>query len=139
MSAPDTVIMADWSARSGHSPARPTADAIWIAVARRDATTLTAYFRSRAGAEAALADLLDEECRAGRRVLLGGDFAFGYPAGLAGALTGTASARAVWAWLEDGPDNRNSRSNWPMRSTRPCPEAGRSGAARRPGRQGLAL
>ncbi|MBL3571312.1 molybdopterin guanine dinucleotide synthesis [Rhodovulum visakhapatnamense] len=113
MSMVDTVIMADWSARSGPSPARPSADAIWIAVARRGWPTATAYFRTRATAEAALADLLDGELRAGRRALLGADFAFGYPAGFARALTGTASARAVWAWvadrLEDLPDNRNSR------------------------------
>ncbi|PTW50077.1 molybdopterin guanine dinucleotide synthesis [Rhodovulum kholense] len=113
MSVLDTVIMADWSARSGPSPARPSADAIWIAVARRGSTTATAYFRTRATAEAALADLLDGELHAGRRALLGADFAFGYPAGFAPALTGTASARAVWAWvadrLEDRPDNCNSR------------------------------
>jgi molybdopterin-guanine dinucleotide biosynthesis protein B len=37
----------------------------------------------------------------------------GYPAGFAHRLTGTASARAVWAWLAeaitDTPDNRNNR------------------------------
>lgn len=113
MSTLDTVIMADWSARSGRSPARPSSDAIWIAVARRGWTTATAYFRTRATAEAALADLLEGERRAGRRALLGADFAFGYPAGFAEALTGSASARAVWAWLaarlEDRPDNANNR------------------------------
>ncbi|MEL6587305.1 MAG: molybdopterin-binding protein, partial [Pseudomonadota bacterium] len=47
------------------------------------------------------------------RTLLGFDFAMGYPAGFAEALTGQPDALAVWDWLaariEDGPDNANNR------------------------------
>jgi molybdopterin-guanine dinucleotide biosynthesis adapter protein len=60
-----------------------------------------------------LTALLDGEAKAGRRVLAGFDFPFGYPNGFAGRLTGRPEARAVWHWLEahlrDGPDNRNNR------------------------------
>ena len=48
---------------------------------------------------------------AGRRVLAGFDFAFGYPAGFAERLTGRADPLAVWRWmadhLEDGPKGNN--------------------------------
>ncbi|TCP62755.1 hypothetical protein EV663_10115 [Rhodovulum bhavnagarense] len=108
----ETIVMADWSARSAPSPRRPVADAIWIAVARGAARTVS-YHRTRASAEAALCELMQAEHAAGRRVLLGLDFAFGYPAGFAARLTGTACARAVWSWLAehliDGPDNANNR------------------------------
>lgn len=57
--------------------------------------------------------LFDSEASAGRRVLAGFDFPFGYPEGFAARLTGTAGARAVWHWLAEhlnaGVDNRNDR------------------------------
>ncbi|GAB1477611.1 hypothetical protein MASR2M74_01530 [Paracoccaceae bacterium] len=105
----DSVAVVDWSASSALSPARPSPDAIWIGQAGRESR----YFRGRAEAEAALRVLIAEEQAAGRRLLIGFDFPFGYPAGFAARLTGEAQAQAVWAWLaariEDGPDNRNSR------------------------------
>lgn len=108
----DTVVVVDWSAASSPSPAKPSADAIWIGVAGGNGEQI-AYFRTRAAAEAALQQLLAEERAAGRRVLAGFDFALGYPAGFAERLTGHACARAVWAWMAahivDGPDNRNNR------------------------------
>jgi molybdopterin-guanine dinucleotide biosynthesis protein B len=71
------------------------------------------YHRTRAGAEAALGALFDAEAVAGRRVLAGFDFAFGYPEGFAARLTGQPEARAVWHWLAanltDGADNGNDR------------------------------
>jgi molybdopterin-guanine dinucleotide biosynthesis protein B len=108
----DTVIVVDWSSSGTPSPARPSANAIWIGVARAGGVT-SQYLRTRAAAEAVLTALLDAEAAAGRRVLAGFDFPFGYPAGFAARLTGTTGARAVWRWLadriEDGPDNRNNR------------------------------
>lgn len=108
----DTVVVVDWSAASVPSPARPSPDAIWIGVAGKFGERVE-YFRTRTAAEAALCQIFTTERAAGRRVLAGFDFAFGYPAGFAGRLTGQADARAVWAWMaahiEDGPDNRNNR------------------------------
>jgi hypothetical protein len=108
----DTVIIVDWSAANAPSPARPSADAIWIGVMRKGEESTT-YHRTRVDAEAALVALLDAERGAGQRVLLGFDFPMGYPVGFAGRLTGLRDASAVWAWLADqivdGPDNRNNR------------------------------
>ena len=108
----DTVIVVDWSAANVPSPARPSADAIWMAVARGAACDVS-YHRSRAAAEMALVAVLDAEAASKRRVLAGFDFPFGYPSGFAGRLTGMPRAQAVWNWLErhliTGPDNRSNR------------------------------
>jgi molybdopterin-guanine dinucleotide biosynthesis protein B len=104
----DRVIVVDWSAASAPSPARPSADAIWIGEASATGDRVE-YFRTRHAAEGALRAMLVGE----DRVLLGFDFPMGYPAGFARRLTGEGKARAVHAWLadaiEDAPDNRNNR------------------------------
>ena len=108
----DTVAIVDWSASSTPSPRNPGADAIWIAVARAGQIA-TSYHRTRHDAETFLTTLLDTEATAGRRVLLGFDFAMGYPTGFAARLTGQPDPRAVWAWLArhitDSPQNANNR------------------------------
>lgn len=105
----DTVVVVDWSAAAVPSPARPSGNAIWIGVAGQPPR----YERTRAAAMAALAAFLAAEVAAGRRVLAGFDFAFGFPRGFATALTGRAEALAVWerlgAMLRDGPENANNR------------------------------
>jgi hypothetical protein len=105
----DRVIVADWSAAASPSPARPSANAIWLGIAGPEGMT-TRYFRTRAAAEAAI---VAEIAANHGRLLIGFDFPMGYPTGFAAALTGQASARAVWRWLAeyltDGPDNRNNR------------------------------
>ncbi|NNU79110.1 hypothetical protein HMH01_01545 [Halovulum dunhuangense] len=109
----DTVLIVDWSARSSASPKRGAADAIWWAVARGGAVEKPVYVRTRAEAVEQLGGFLAAEADAGRRVLAGFDFAFGYPAGLAALLTGRDHALALWEWLarevRDGPDNANNR------------------------------
>lgn len=109
----DTVIVVDWSARGSPSPARPSADAIWIGTARDGASDRPAYFRTRAAAMAHLGDRVAAESADGRRVLVGFDFPFGYPRGFAEALTGERRALAVWAALDermtDDAANRNNR------------------------------
>lgn len=109
MSRFDRVIVADWSAAGTRSPARPSANAIWLGITGADGTE-TRYCRSRGEAEA----ILRQEMATGAgRLLLGFDFPMGYPQGFAARLTGKASAREVWRWLdghlEDLPDNRNTR------------------------------
>ena len=109
----DTHVVVDWSARSSPSPARPTRDAIWLAVARHGAVEAPEYIRTRHEAVGRLEALLAAETTAGRRVLVGFDFPFGYPAGVAQRLTGRASAGALWDWvtarIEDRPNNGNNR------------------------------
>ena len=109
----DTHVVVDWSARSTPSPVRPTKDAIWWAVARDGAVEAPEYVRTRHEAVARLEALLAAETAAQRRVLVGFDFPFGYPVGVAEHLTGRASAGALWDWvtarIDDRPDNGNNR------------------------------
>ena len=111
-----THVVVDWSARSKPSPKRKSKDAIWWAVARIAGDVdveKPAYARTRHAALEGLARLIGDELDDGRRVLVGFDFPFGYPAGVAEHLTGRASALALWDWLaaeiEDAPDNGNNR------------------------------
>ena len=109
----DTHIVVDWSARSKPSPAKPTRDAIWWAVARDGVVARPVYVRTRHAAITRLAKLIAAERAARRRVLVGFDFPFGYPAGVARHLTGRACAFALWDWLatriDDDETNANNR------------------------------
>ena len=108
----DSIVIVDWSAAATPSPKAPSPNAIWIGVAGHDAGE-PRYFRTRATAEDWIRGFLSDARMAGRRVLVGFDFSFGYPRGFAERLTGRASAMAVWDWLathlRDGPDNANNR------------------------------
>ena len=113
-----THIVVDWSARSTPSPVRKSKDSIWWAAARIDRAGAVVvappdYARTRHDAVQRLAGLVAGELDRGRRVLVGFDFPFGYPAGVAARLTGRACALALWDWLaariEDGEDNANNR------------------------------
>ena len=109
----DTRIVVDWSARSAPSPARPSRDSIWWAAVRKGRALEPQYERTRHGAVERLSTFIAGELDAGRRVLAGFDFPFGYPAGVAQRLTGCASALKLWEWLEsrigDNADNGNNR------------------------------
>lgn len=112
-----THVVVDWSARSKPSPKRKSKDAIWWAAARITRRGVRvgepAYARTRHEALDRLGRLIASEADAGQRVLVGFDFPFGYPKGVARYLAGRASALALWDWLaariEDAPDNANNR------------------------------
>jgi molybdopterin molybdotransferase len=112
MSGFDTIIVADWSARSTPTPARPGKDAIFLGLCR-DRYVATLYQRTRFQAMRSLVGLIDGEMRAGRRVLAAFDFPFAYPRGFASAVTGTDDPLNLWAHLaavvEDDDRNRNNR------------------------------
>ena len=109
----DHFIAVDWSARNKPSPAKPTKDAIWIAEATATGRVRTKYFRTRQ----ACCDYLEARLirLRSKRVLVGWDFSFGYPKGLAKALRlpGKPAWRAVWDYLaehvQDGANNENNR------------------------------
>lgn len=109
----DTHVVVDWSARSKPSPKRPSGDAIWWAVASEGVVQRVEYVRTRHDAVAGLHALIAAEAAVGRRMLVGFDIPFGYPAGVAEHLTGSASAFALWDWVtarvDDGSDNGNNR------------------------------
>ncbi|MEM9578482.1 MAG: gephyrin-like molybdotransferase Glp [Pseudomonadota bacterium] len=102
--------MVDWSGGNDRGP-RPVRDAIWASVAREGRAEEPVYLRNRQVAEDWIADQIEQERAAGRRVMVGFDFPFGYPAGFAEALTGDASPFAVWEWfearVEDDPKSNN--------------------------------
>ncbi len=100
MSSFQSFAMVDWSGGNDTGP-KPRKDAIWIAVVRAGRAEPPRYLRNRALAEEALHDLIDEERAAGRRLLIGFDFPFGYPAGFARAMTGSDDPLALWDWLAD--------------------------------------
>ncbi|MGR3639885.1 molybdopterin-binding protein [Alterinioella nitratireducens] len=110
MSRFDTIVMVDWSGGNDRG-AVPKPDAIWAGVVRNGVEEEPVYLRNRQVAEAWLAGLFREEIAAGRRVLAGFDFPFGYPQGVARAVTGKADPFALWDWLEarieDGPQRNN--------------------------------
>jgi len=113
MSGFDTIVVADWSARSAPSPARPSKDAIFLGICR-DRHVATLYQRTRSQAMRSLSGLIDGEIRAGRRILLAFDFPFAYPRGFARAITGEDDPLALWAVLarEVVDDDRNGNNRF---------------------------
>lgn len=96
----DTFAMVDWSGGNDTGP-RPRKDAIWVGLVRKGHADATVYLRNRKLAEDWLSALIEEELTAGRRLCLGFDFPFGYPAGFAAALTGRGDPLTLWDWFED--------------------------------------
>lgn len=120
----DRHAMVDWSAASKPTRGR---DSIWIAQRTRGGITLDnpatrheALSRLRAICLAAI--------DGGERLLIGFDFPFGYPAGVAGHLTGSDDATALWCWIadrfEDDADNSNNRFEVAGEMTRSWPGTG---------------
>lgn len=117
----DAYITVDWSSKSSRSPARPSRDAIWVGERRAfDLDSSTSgneiYFRTRMECRSHIYNRLLHHLRHGRRVFLGFDFAYGYPAGFASALELDRTLppwRAVWDELTrlitDEDDNSNNR------------------------------
>jgi molybdopterin molybdotransferase len=145
----DTVVMVDWSA-AARAPRRAKPDAIFAAVAREGAVEPAEYLGHRTRAEVWLGDLLAAERAAGRRVLVGFDFPFGYPRGFAAALTGRPDPFALWDWLAERIVDEPKRNNrfevagaingrfpgvgpfWGNGSLRDVPDLPRKGLARTP-------
>ena len=92
----DTYVMVDWSGGNDRGPT-PKKDAIWACVAGQEPI----YFRNRVLVETWLTELFSTELAAGRRVLAGFDFPFGYPAGFATSVTETTDPLALWTWFAD--------------------------------------
>jgi hypothetical protein len=120
------VVMVDWSAASVPTGAR--ADSIWLGEARGGSDLPPLPLPTRRAAEAAVARRIDGGLAAGERVLVGFDFAFGYPAGFAARVCGSPDAVALWDWLEralsDDDRNRNDRFALADRLNRLFPPGG---------------
>jgi hypothetical protein len=112
----DTYVMVDWSARAKPTPAKPSKDAIWVGVLDREGSPEETYHRTREAATASVRARLVERVLGRRRVLVGFDFPYGYPRGLAAALGLAADVppwRSLWDLLsgeiEDHPNNASNR------------------------------
>ena len=112
----DSYVIVDWSAAAHPAPERESPNAIWWAAARRHAEAVEPrYVRTRAEAVVQLSEFIGKELGENRRILAGFDFPFGYPAGVAGTVTGRDSAICLWRWIadpdrsKDGPRNANNR------------------------------
>ena len=107
----DRVIVVDWSAANLPTSLTNRANSVWIGCHDAEGGAEW-HHRTRATAEAQLVTLIETSRAAGLRLLIGFDFAMGYPAGFAARLTGEARAEAVWRWLAGAitdVENRNNR------------------------------
>jgi len=104
----DAIVIVDWSANS--TPKRGV-DSIWVHRSGREPVNPRTRHEAAAVLAATLHDL------AGRRVLVGVDFALGYPAGFAraaGLAGGTPAWESIWTHLADSllDDHRNRNNRW---------------------------
>ena len=93
----DRYVMIDWSS---HNHPKIGKDSIWVCDLRTDAEPEVMKPPTRFVAEQHLRSLLAEAVSRNQRVLIGLDFPYGYPRGLASALTLASPAWwAVWEFL----------------------------------------
>jgi precorrin-8X/cobalt-precorrin-8 methylmutase len=110
----DAYVMVDWSAAA---EPRTGADSVWIGIAERDGGDARLRLLNpptRSEAMEVIADVLSDMVARDRFVLVGFDFAFGYPAGFARLLRPTDGTwRGVWkeiaARVRDAGNNANNR------------------------------
>ncbi len=106
----DSVVMVDWSGGNDRG-ATPKKDAIWACIARGGIAEDPLYLRNRQVAEDWIKKAITTERAAGRRVLVGFDLCFAFPAGFAKALIGSEDTLALWDWfearVEDSPKANN--------------------------------
>jgi hypothetical protein len=114
----DAYVMVDWSSRSRPATGK---DSVWIASGAWSGLTFTAgrpqNVRTRVQAIYELRQQTIVWRDEGKRVLVGLDFAFGYPAGFASALGLTTAPKGAWralhkhfaASVTDSPNNTHTR------------------------------
>ena len=112
----DAYIFIDWSAANKATPHNPSADAVWMGQLVRNHCHEQTYHRTRTDCISCLLSFPLNHVAMGRRVLVGFDFPYGYPAGFCFAL-GLPSGPHEWLgiWTElanritDRADNANNR------------------------------
>ena len=96
----DSFAVVDWSSGNDTGPT-PRKDAIWAALVVRGEDTEPVYLRNRGAAFEWICDVIACETAAHRRLMIGFDFPFGYPAGFAQAVTGSNDPLALWHWFAE--------------------------------------
>ena len=114
----DTYLFVDWSA-CNRVRNRPCKDGIWVGIKREDLWD-SHYFPTRNSCITWILQFLIEEVRRERGVLIGFDFAYGYPIGFHAALglNGLTPWQSVWEFLShEITDNDCNESNrWEVAS-----------------------
>ena len=110
MSRFESFVMVDWSAGNDTGPT-PRKDAIWAGAVLGGVEQEPAYLRNREAALDWLDALIGVELAAGRRLMVGFDFPFGYPVGFAPAVTGSSDPLKLWAFYADHLDDTPRRNN----------------------------
>ena len=105
----DGYIAVDWSGARNRTRGR---NSIWVAVDDGHGQVQFMNPRTRHDAMVCIQEPLDEATKAGRRLLCGFDFAFGYPEGTARMMADGNNWQAVWALMpglvNDQLNNQNS-------------------------------
>ena len=107
----ETHLVVDWAANSKPTRSKPTKDGIWWAANRQGEALEPEYSRTRRDALNHIAEFIASELDAGRRVLAGFDFPFGYPEGVAERLCGQSCAPSLWEWLADRIRDEHNNAN----------------------------
>ncbi|MEM6387007.1 MAG: molybdopterin-guanine dinucleotide biosynthesis protein B [Pseudomonadota bacterium] len=106
----DSFAVVDWSSGNDTGP-KPKKDAIWAGTNVAGSEREPVYLRNRDLALDWLADLIAAERADKRRLLIGFDFPFGYPAGFAHHVTGSEDPLSMWHFyrehLIDTPQHNN--------------------------------
>lgn len=112
----DAYIFIDWSAANRATPRNPSRNAVWMGQLVRHHCPEETYHRTRTDCVSRLLPLLLNHVAMGRRVLVGFDFPYGYPAEFCRALglsSGTHEWFGIWTELAnrvtDCADNTNNR------------------------------
>lgn len=108
----DTYCFVDWSASSKPSPAKPSADAIWVGVQSGRSPATAHYFRTRLEAFAFLHAAFSHFIQSGRRVLAGFDFPLAYSHPLLrepGVPFWESTWNAFYRQITDDDSNANNR------------------------------
>jgi precorrin-8X/cobalt-precorrin-8 methylmutase len=112
----DAYMFIDWSSKNSLSPAKPSSDAIWVGELVGPGDPDATYWRGRQVVSAHVRERLIAHVAEGRRVLVGFDFPYGYPAGLASSLGSSVPKpwRANWDLLahEIADDEKNGSNRF---------------------------
>lgn len=117
----DAYFFVDWSANSEPTRINPKENTIWLGELVRGSPPTERYHRTRAACVDDLSARLHAVTAQGLRVLVGFDFAYGYPRGLADALglpPGPAPWARTWSFLASSitDDAKNKSNRWHVAS-----------------------